>query len=104
MNERWLVGAHDGGTVPESAAIHVLRGAHRQRLLHCEDTLELRCVYRSVIRFYKEEREVKYPSMNAVTRTNGPVVLIKPVRGIGKGEFDLSSNEQARIFNAAWLG
>ena len=61
----------------------------------------LRCVRRGAIRSYKEEREVKYLSMNAVIRTDGPVVLTKPPRGIRKGEFDLSSDEQTRIFNAA---
>ena len=52
----------------------------------------LRCVRRGVIRSYKEEREVKYLPMNAVIRTDGPVVLTKPPRGFRKGEFDLSSN------------
>ena len=64
----------------------------------------LRCVRRGAIRSYKEEREVKYLSMNAVIRTDGPVVLTKPPRGTRKGEFDLSSDEQTRIFNAAQLG
>ena len=61
----------------------------------------LRCVRRGAIRSYKEEREVKYLSMNAVIRTDRPVVLTKPPRGTRKGEFDLSSDEQTRIFNAA---
>ena len=39
------------------------------------------------IRSYKEEREVKCLLMNAVTRTDGPVVLAKPPRGIRKCEF-----------------
>ena len=64
----------------------------------------LRCVRRGAMRSYKEEREVKYLSINAVIRTDGPVVLTKPPRGIRKGEFDLSSDEQTRIFNAAQLG
>ena len=55
-----------------------------------------------MIRSYKEKREAKYLSMNAVIRTDGPVVLTKPPRGTRKGEFDLiSSDEQTRIFNAA---
>ena len=62
----------------------------------------LRCVRRGAIRSYKEEREVKYLSMNAVIRTDGPVVLTKPPRGTRKGELDLiSSDEQTRIPNAA---
>ena len=62
----------------------------------------LRCVRRGAIRSYKEKREVKYLSMNVVIRTDGHVVLTKPPRGIiRKSEFDLSSDEQTRIFNAA---
>ena len=53
----------------------------------------LLCVRRVAIRSYKEEREVKYLSMNAVIQTDGPVVLTKPPRGVRKGEFGLSSNE-----------
>ena len=52
----------------------------------------LRCVRRGVIRPHKEGSEVKYLSMNTVIRTDGPVVLTKPPRGVRKGEFDLSSN------------
>lgn len=82
-----------------------------QQFMYCGELIDkdyyiakvhwLRCVRRGVIRSYKEERVVKYLSMNAVIRTDGPVVLTKPPRGVRKGEFDLSSNEQTRIFNAA---
>ena len=82
-----------------------------QQFMYCGELIDkgyyiakihwLRCVRRGAIRSYKEEREVKYLSMNAVIRTDGPVVLTKPPRGARKGEFDLSSNEQMRIFNAA---
>ena len=47
----------------------------------------LRCVRQGAIWSYKEERKVKYLSMNAVIRTDGPVVLAKPPRGVRKGEF-----------------
>ena len=60
-----------------------------------------RCVRRGVLRSYKEEREVSYLSMNAVIRTDGAVKMTKPPSGKRKGELDLSSEEQTRIFNAA---
>ena len=47
------------------------------------------------------EREVSYLSMNAVIRTDGAVKMTKPPSGKRKGELDLSSEEQTRIFNAA---
>ena len=47
------------------------------------------------------EREVPYLSMNAVIRTDGAVKITKPPSGKRKGELDLSSEEQTRIFNAA---
>ena len=61
----------------------------------------LRCVHRGAIRPYKQEKEVKYLSLNAVIRTDGPVMHTKPPRGARKGGLDLSSDEQTRIFNAA---
>ena len=60
-----------------------------------------RCVRRGVLRSYKEEREMSYLSMNAVIRTDGAVKMTKPPGGKRKGELDLSSEEQTRIFNAA---
>jgi len=63
-----------------------------------------RCVRRGVLRSYKKEREVPYLSMNAVIRTDGAVKMTKPPSGKRKeGELDLSSEEQTRIFNDAWL-
>jgi len=44
--------------------------------------------------------------MNAAIRTDGAVKMKKPPSGKSKGELDLSSEEQTRIFNAAlttWL-
>jgi hypothetical protein len=70
-------------------------------VLHCQDTLAALRAPRGAIRSYKEEREVRYLSINAVIRTDGPVVFTKPPRGIRKGEFNLSSDEQTRIFNEA---
>ena len=61
----------------------------------------LRCVRRGVVRSYKEEKTVSYLSMSAAIRTDGPVKLAKPPSGKRKGELDLSSEEQTRIFNAA---
>ena len=78
--------------------------AHRQGLLllHCQDTLAALRPSRRDSVVHEEEREVNYLSMNAVIRTDGPVVLTKPPRGTRKGEFNLiSSDEQTRIFNAA---
>mmetsp|Transcript_56368 Transcript_56368/g.112906 ORF Transcript_56368/g.112906 Transcript_56368/m.112906 type:complete len:95 (-) Transcript_56368:18-302(-) len=85
-----------------------------QQFMYCRELIDkddyiatihwLRCVRRGTIRSYKEEREVKYLSTNSVIRTDWSVVLTKPPRGVRKGEFDLSSSEQTRIFNAAWLG
>ena len=63
----------------------------------------LRCVRRSVVWSYKEKSAVSYLSMNAIIRTDGPVVLTKPRGRAKKGEVDLSSKEQTRIFNAALL-
>ena len=60
----------------------------------------LRCIRRGVVRSYKEEKAVSFLSMNAIIRTDGPVVLTKPPR-TRRGELDLSSEEQTRIFNAA---
>ena len=83
-----------------------------QQFLYCGELIDkdyciskthcLRCVRRGAVWPYKEEREVKYLSMNAVIRTDGPVVLTKPPRGVRKGEFDFSSNGQTRLFNAAY--
>lgn len=62
----------------------------------------LRCVRRGVTRAYKEERTEKYLSMNAIIRTDGPIKLTKPpLERARKGEFDLGSDEQTRIFNAS---
>ena len=61
-----------------------------------------RCVRRGVLRSYKEERDVSYLSMNAVIRTGSAVKITKPPSGKRKGELDLSSEEQTRIFNAAF--
>ena len=61
----------------------------------------LRCLRRGVVRSYKEEKTVSYLSMSAAIRTDGPVKLAKPPSGKRKGELDLSSEEQTRIFNAA---
>ena len=82
-----------------------------QQFMYCGELIDkgyyiakihwLRCVRRGAIRSYKEEREVKYLSMNAVIRTDGPMMLTKPPRSARKGELDLSSDEQTRIFNAA---
>ena len=60
-----------------------------------------RCARRGVLRSYKEERGVSYLSMNAAIRTDGAVMMTKPPSGKRKGELDLSSEEQTRIFNAA---
>ena len=60
-----------------------------------------RCVRRGVLRSYKEEREVSYLSMNAVIRTDGAVKMTKPASRKRKGELDLGSEEQTRIFSAA---
>jgi len=60
-----------------------------------------RCVRRGVLRSYKEEREVSNLPTNAVIRTDGAVKMTKPPSGKRKGELDLSSEEQTRIFNAA---
>ena len=74
--------------------------AVRQGLLHCEESL-VQVRQEWVLRSYKEEREVSYLSMNAVIRTDGAVKMMKPPSGKRKGELDLSSEEQTRIFNAA---
>ena len=58
-------------------------------------------VRRGVLRSYKEEREVSYLSMNAVIRTDGAVKMTKPASRKRKGELDLGSEEQTRIFSAA---
>ena len=60
-----------------------------------------RCVRRGVLRSYKEERGVSNLSTNAVIRTDGAVKMTKPPSGKRKGELDLSSEEQTRIFNAS---
>ena len=60
-----------------------------------------RCVRRGVLRSYKEEREVSNLSTNAAIWTDGAVKMTKPPNGKRKGELDLSSEEQTRIFNAA---
>ena len=61
-----------------------------------------RCVRRGVLRSYKEEREVSNLPTNAVIRTDGRCVEdVEAASGKRKGELDLSSEEQTRIFNAA---
>ena len=82
-----------------------------QEFMYCGERFEkdyyiakihwLRCIRRGVVRSYKEEKAVSYLSMNAIIRTDGPVVLTKPHGRTRKGELDLSSEEQTRIFNAA---
>ena len=81
-----------------------------QEFMYCGERFEkdyyiakihwLRCIRRGVVRSYKEEKAVSFLSMNAIIRTDGPVVLMKPPR-TRRGELDLSSEEQTRIFNAA---
>ena len=81
-----------------------------QEFMYCGERFEkdyyiakihwLRCIRRGVVRSYKEEKAVSFLSMNAIIRTDGPVVLMKPPR-TRRGELDISSEEQTRIFNAA---
>ena len=62
-----------------------------QELLYCGERSEkgyyiakihwLRCVRQGVVRSYKEERAVRYLSMSAAIRTDGPVELAKPPSG-----------------------
>ena len=63
----------------------------------------LQCIRRGVVRSYKEEKAVSYLSMNAIIRTDGPVVLTKSHERTRKCELDISSEDQTRIFNAAYL-
>lgn len=89
----------------------ILEDPYPDEFLHCCERFEegykitkshwLRCVRRGVARSYKEEGTICYLSMNTAIRTNGPVQLAKPRRGAMKGELDMSSEEQTRIFNAA---
>ena len=82
-----------------------------QEFMHCGERFEkdyyiaeirwLRCVRRGVVRSYKVEKERSYLNVNAIIRTDGPVQLTKPRGGVRKGELDLSSEEQTRVFNAA---
>jgi hypothetical protein len=62
----------------------------------------LRCVRRGVTRSYKVESTESYLSMIAFIRTDGPLKLTKPpVARARKGEINLSSDGQTRIYNAS---
>jgi len=113
--ETWAVTAAEDARAAEGRywLTRMVEAPHQnpQEFMYCGERIDkdyyiakihwLRCVRRGAVRSYKEEREVKCLAMNAVIRTDGPVVLTKPPRGTRKGEFDLSSDEQTRIFNAA---
>ena len=62
------------------------------------------CIRRGVIRSYKLSSEDMFISANFIVRTDGPVRMAKPSaaekRRRLKGENDLSSEEQTRIFDA----
>ena len=114
-NSTWAVAAAEDERAAEGrywlARIVEAPYQNPQEFMHCGEKFEkdfyiakihwLRCVRRGAIRSYKEERTAKYMSMNAIIRTDGPVRLAKPPGGKRKGEMDLSSEEQTRIFNAA---
>ena len=113
-NETWAVIAAEDERATEGRywLARILEDPYQnpEAFLHCGERFEkgyyiakihwLRCVRRGVVRSYKEERTLSYLSMNAAIRTDGPVKLAKPRRGTRKGELDLSSEEQTRIFNA----
>lgn len=62
------------------------------------------CIRRGVIRSYKLSSEDMFISANFIVRTDGPVRMAKPSaaekRRRLKGEYDLFSEEQTRIFDA----
>ena len=89
----------------QNPAEFVYRGERLEKDFYIAKIHWLRCVRRGERRSYKEQREEHYLSMNAIIRTDGPVQLEKPAgtakrARIKAGELDLSSDEQARIFNA----
>jgi len=115
QGETWAVNAAAEARATEGAywLARMLEKPYQnpQEFMNCGERFErgyyiakihwLRCVRRGVVRSYKEEKAVSYLSMNAVIRTDGPILLKKPPGGKRKGEVDLSSEEQTRIFNAA---
>ena len=69
-----------GGPIPEPDGVPVLWPAIREGLLHSEGALAVMCSARcrSIV---QEEKTVSFLSVNAIIRTDGPVILTKPPRG-----------------------